>query len=290
MFAPYRLAAVMVAASVALLALVLERLSPTRRTAAGLLIGATVVLQPFYRFDLGPVEEGGGGPAMWRVPTQVSAMRLPEWYQRLDPAGWEGLIELPLDQQQDLLCAYQVFHRRKVYRSWASAPAIPPSLRNQGGGEAGRRLRWLALAEPRRDRALDLFRSLSEDPLAADASQLHDEDLDKLMASGDYRYLIVHERGYLLTRTEEGSARYRHTVRLLSERLGLTPEELVEQQAFDWPGKDRHFPQGPAWIPWASQEVSLPAESMPDRYFMAVFDLKQWQAQRTDLGAGAAPP
>ena len=61
--------------------------------------------------------------------------------------------------------------------------------------------------------------------------------------------------------------------------VGKTLEfhRIVEQQAFNWPGKRRNFPVGPAWIPWASQEVQKPIQDMPDRYFMAIFDLYEWK-------------
>ena len=61
--------------------------------------------------------------------------------------------------------------------------------------------------------------------------------------------------------------------------------EHTEQSAFEWPGKRRHFPVGPAWIPWASQEVSLPTPDLPSRYFMAVFDL----GERRQPGEDGSP-
>ena len=103
------------------------------------------------------------------------------------------------------------------------------------------------------------------------------EGFSFLRESGDYRWLIIHERGYFLTDPNQGDVLYRDVVRKLEERLGITSKEIVEQQAFDWPGKRRHFPVGPAWIPWASQEVQKPIQDMPDRYFMAIFDLYEWK-------------
>ena len=206
-------------------------------------------------------------------------MKLPAFYADLDPDGWEGLIELPMEQQQDLICAYQSIHRRKVYRSWATAPAIPPELRRRGGGPPAQRLRWLAKAEPRRDPTNDVFTALSRTPMTADEAVqgLPDEALAKVVENGDYRYLVVHERGYFLLEPQQGPALYRHVVRVLTEKLGVEPTETVELEAFDWPGRERQFPEGPAWIPWASREVQLPIQEMPRRYFMAVFDLSDWQ-------------
>ena len=230
---------------------------------------------------------------MWRVPLQVSGFRLPAWYGDLDPEGWEGIIELPLDHQQDLICAYQSFHRRKVYRSWATSPAIPPAFRNVGGGAAGKRMRWLASADPKNDPALDVFRTLSTTPLDTDLGRLKTGDIHRLMETGSYRWLVVHERGFYLMNPEEGGTLYRHVVRNVAEWLGSTPAEQVEQAAFEWPGKRRSFPVGGAWVPWASQEVQLPAERMPSSYAMAVFDLEEWRERLTagePPGGAPAPP
>jgi hypothetical protein len=284
MFAPYRMASIVVVAAVALVSISLDRFRTRQRVPIALLVAAAIILQPFYRFDLEEVSENAR-PAMWRIPTQISAMDVPDWYAELDPDGWEGIIELPLDQQQDLICTYQSFHHRKVYRSWATSPAVPPWIRRTGGGDVGKRLRWLASAEPRRDPTEEIFRKLSSDPLAADLNALVDADFDRLLSSGDYRWLVVHERGYYLVDPSQGNILYRDVVRRISERLGIQPEQHTEQAAFEWPGKRRHFPVGPAWIPWASQEVSLPTPDLPSRYFMAVFDL----AERRQPDDGGSP-
>jgi hypothetical protein len=84
-------------------------------------------------------------------------------------------------------------------------------------------------------------------------------------------------------------------VRVLTEKLELEPTETLELEAFDWPGRERQFPEGPAWIPWASREVQLPTPEMPRRYFMAVFDLSDWQppasspSETSDGKSDAAP-
>ena len=104
---------------------------------------------------------------------------------------------------------------------------------------------------------------------------LRPEDLERLREAGNYRYIVVHERGFYLLRSGEGATLYRGVVRRLEQVLGIQATETVEQEAFDWPGKARSFPAGLAWVPWGSQEVQLPAEEMPSRYLMAVFDLAQ---------------
>lgn len=297
MFAPYRLFSMVVVLSTILLALSLDRLRPGWRRVIGLVVFAAVLTQPFYRFDPGEVAKGSIAPTTWRLPVQVSAFVLPEWYAGLDPTVKQGIIELPLDQQQDILCAYQSFHTQKVYRSWASLPALPPELRQMGGGEPAERLRWLARAEPKKDPIWDFFRLLSTTPLEANLGDLHDIDLTRLMEAGEYRWLVIHERGFYLTEPRLGGTHYRHVVRALMERLGQTPIETVEQQGFEWPGKE--LPPGPAWMPWSANEVELPARDIPDRYFMSAFDLAAWREKMPTPapppaaptnGAGAEPP
>jgi len=276
MFAPYRMCSIVVVASVILVAIGLNELRSDRRRLAAISFIILTVLQPFYRFDLGPLGEFDARPSMWRIPIQISAMKIPQWYQNLDSDGWEGIIELPLEQQQDLLCTYQSIHERKVYRSWATVPAIPPWIRHSGGGLDGRRMRWLAKSEPRGDKTEDLFRDISRDPIAAKIEELDSEALNLLLNYGSYRWLIVHQRGYYLVDPNQGDILYRDVVRRLSEELILEPERIIEQEAFEWPGKTRHFAVGPAWIPWASQEVQKPVQDMPREYEMSVFDLHQW--------------
>jgi hypothetical protein len=277
MFAPYRMCSMVVVASVILVAIGLDELRSDRRRWISIGFIVATILQPFYRFDIGPLNEFDARPSMWRIPIQISAMKIPQWYQELDPEGWEGIIELPLEQQQDLLCTYQSIHQRKVYRSWATVPAIPTWIRHSGGGLEGRRMRWLAKSEPRGDKMEDLFRSMSRESLTSNIEELQSKDLNLLMQYGSYRWIIVHQRGYYLVDSNQGDILYRDVVRRLSETLALEPERIIEQEAFEWPGKTRHFAVGPAWIPWASQEVQKPVQDMPRRYEMAIFDLYEWE-------------
>jgi hypothetical protein len=268
--------------------------------------------QPFYRFDLGPVEEGSEGPSMWRIPMSISSFDLPDWYAELDPNATGGIIELPLEQQQDLLCAYQSFHQQKVYRGssgkggcqWATEPAIPPAFRRAGGGVTANRMRWIARSDPNSDPVDGVAQNLTSNANTADLSDFMNEDLIKLMDHPyDYRWLIVHERGYYLvppdksevdggkdivSHTQEGWIRYDSAVRKLQERLAIEGEQHIEIESHEWPGMRRNHPiceqvEGevivPAWIPWASQEVPLGACQMPESYRMHVFDLAAWRDQ-----------
>ena len=53
-------------------------------------------------------------------------MQIPDWYESLDPDGREGIIELPLEQQQDLLCAYQAI--LTIKKCTVLGPHCLPSL------------------------------------------------------------------------------------------------------------------------------------------------------------------
>ena len=79
-----------------------------------------------------------------------------------------------------------------------------------------------------------------------------------------------------MTDPNQGDVLYRDVVRNLESTLGLEATKVIEQEAFEWPGKTEQFPVGPAWIPWASQEVQKPVQDMPRLYEMAIFDLREW--------------
>jgi len=283
MFAPYRMSSMMVVAGVVLVAIGLGALSRRWRAPASLLVGAGIVAQPFWHIDVGPVAEGSIPPPPWRIPSVVSPFSIPDWYGDLTEEERGGIIELPLEQQQDLMCVYQVFHGQKVYRSWAGAPAIPPLFRRAGGGEAGERMRWLAAPEPQHGELEELFVALSRDPLGVDLYGLADADLIRLMDEGEYRWLNVHERGYFLVDPHEGDVLYRDAVRRLGERLEITPVEIYEHGL--GVRHDTHLLRdvAPAWIPMAGKDVSVPLDQTPRRQMMAIFDLSVWRARQGDV-------
>jgi len=250
------------------------------RGPASILVMAGVALQPFWHIDTGPVAEGVQKPPLWRIPTVVSPFSVPDWYMELDPEGREGIIELPMDQQQDLMCVYQVFHKQKVYKTWAGSAAVPPIFRRAGGGDAGDRLRWLASSEPAHGFLGDLLMDLSRDPVGTDLGAMAAEDLDRLLDKGEYRWLIVHERGYYLMDAYEGGVLYRDVVRQVGERLRLTPLEKYEHGL--GVREDTHLLRdvAPAWIPMAGKSASVPLDQVPRRMMMAIFDLSEWSVDQ----------
>jgi hypothetical protein len=290
MFAPYRMSSMMVVASVVLLSIGLHAIRGRRRSLVAALAGLGVCLQPFWHIDTGPVAEGVQKPPLWRIPGVVSPFDVPDWYRGLGWDSREGIIELPLEQQQDLMCVYQVFHGQKLYRSWAGAPAVPPLLRKEGGGEAGDRLRWLAEGEVEHGLLGDQLMSLSRTPLETDFQAVQDVDLASLVDGGPYRWMIVHERGYYLVDPHEGGVLYRDAIRRVGERLNLSPVEVYEY-GLDV-AEDTHLTRevAPAWIPMAGKDVSVPLDQIPRRMMMAIFDLSPWREAIGDIELPALKP
>ena len=237
-----------VVAAVALLAISLDRVRTPYRAWVALVVFVGIILQPFYRFDLGPVGDQQARPDMWRIPLQVSSIRVPEWYKQRSSSTWEGIIELPLEQQQDFALHLSVHPSPKVYRSWATIPAVPPGIRHSGAEEKRRKNALVGKVRATWRSHGGLFRSISREPLETGGDQLNLDALRLLMDYGSYRWMIVHQRGYYLLDPSNGDVLYRDVVRKLQETLGIEPERLIEQEAYDWPGKSKNFSVGPAWI------------------------------------------
>ena len=287
MFAPYRLGSFVVVTSVALLAMGLARWR--LRAWLAPLVMVAVVAQPMYRWGRGAVSEGGADSREWRSPIKVNRIRVPEVYREIaKEPELTGIVELPLDQQQDLVCYYQVIHGKKVYRSWASPGAIPPSLRRKGtGGAIGDQLRFQARADERGGPIYDAWVALSRDPESADLAALTPEALQKWAKNGQYRRVIVHERGYYLVDPRRGSALYRAAVNRIAEALGVPANEIVEVERGDDANPVPGIPTSGDLLTWTSQPVDLPASSAPAKIHMAVIDLPV--ASTTDATRATTP-
>ena len=273
MFAPYRMGSMVVVAAVALVAMGLSRIThPKVRGAVAVLAIAATLFQANFRWHVDEIAETDIAPTRFLPAIPVSAIQVPDFYKEL-PVERAGIIELPLEQQQDLLNYYQLVHGRKVFRSWASRPAIPPLLRDGGGGEPGDQLRYLARRDLDTGPTPELFLELSRQPEEAAIETLDREDFDQLVVAGNYKHLIVHERGFYLVDPQRGALLYNDVVRRLSGVLGVFPEEVVELQYVDYPGNPYHD-WGPVRVPWSSYEVVLPDRQMPNRFFMSIFDLQ----------------
>lgn len=293
MFAPYRLAAYVVVASVALVALGLARLS-WRAWVAPLIVVATVA-QPMYRWGRGAVNEGDADSREFRSPIKANRIRVPELYKEIGAtSSLTGIVELPLDQQQDLVCYYQIVHGQKVYRSWASPAAVPPPLRPQNaGGPIGEQLRFQARADVISGDVPAVWTSMSRDPEYTDLSVLSTPKLADWTRSGNYRRLIVHERGYYLVDPKRGGTLYESAVRRIGEALGQPVEHHVEMAKGDPANPEFGVPLAGDLVPWTSQPANLPPEQAPAAFRMAVFDLPVAESAPTARAVasdGAAAP
>ncbi len=272
MFAPYRLASYMVVASVVLVALAVARL-PWRMWLAPLIIVASVA-QPMYRWGRGAVNEGDADSREFRSPIKANRIRVPDYYQEIDKSALTGILELPLEQQQDLLYYYQIVHKQKVYRSWASPGAIPPFLRDKNsGGEAGTRLRYLARPDVVAGALPKLFEELSRHPLTTDPAVLTPESFEKWAKSGNYQRIIVHERGYFLVDAAQGARLFAAAVAHLRTQLGIEPLLLDELVKGDPSNPEFGVPIAGDLVPWTSQPADIPESRAPAVFHMAVFEI-----------------
>lgn len=270
MFAPYRLASYVVVASVALVAIGLSRLT-WRAWAAPVVIVLTVI-QPMYRWGRGAVNEGDADSREFRSPIKANRIQIPQYYRDLASERLTGIVELPLDQQQDLTCYYQVVHGQKVYRSWASPAAVPPALRPlTAGGEVGAQLRFQARADTVNGAVPAVWAGISREPETTDLSALASPEMAKWARSGNYRRVIVHERGYYLVDPRRGNTLYEAAVFRLGETLGIAPESLIEMRKGDPANPVFGVPIVGDLVPWTSQPADLPADKAPAEFRMAVF-------------------
>jgi len=286
MFAPYRLAAFVVVASVALLAIGLSRFR--HRVWIAPLVMVAIAVQPMGRWGRGSVNEGDADSRELRSPLKVNKIKVPQYYQDLDPTQLTGIIEIPFDQQQDLLYYYQIVHGQKVYRSWASPAAVPPSLRPEAaGGDAGQRLRYLARGDTVTGPIADTLAALSHIPDTADLSPLSTSAFPKFAKTNNYQRLIIHERGYYLVDPARGDELYKVAVRRAAEALGQEPEIHEELRKGDPANPELGVPIVGDLVPWSSQPADLPAQRAPAVYHMAVFQIPAWDGTEPPA---ASPP
>jgi hypothetical protein len=281
MFAPYRLASYVIVASVALVAVGLARLR--LRAWIWPLVFLATLAQPMYRWGKGAVNEGDADSREFRSPIKANRIRVPEYYLGIDATELSGIVELPLDQQQDLVCFYQTVHGQKVYRSWASPAAVPPSLRPEGsGGEAGARLRYQARADVVSGPVPDTWQGLSRDPETVDLAPLSSPAFATWAASGNYRRVILHERGYFLVDPARGTTLYLAAVRRVAEAFGVPTIESIELAKGDPDAPLFGVPITGDLVPWTSQPAEIPPDRAPAHYRMAVFELPDPAVQALD--------
>jgi hypothetical protein len=290
MFAPYRLVSMVVVASVVLVATGLARLR-WRAWLAPVVILLTV-LQPLYRWGRGSVNEGDADSRELRSPIKANRIRVPTWYLDIDPAVAAGIVELPLEQQQDLTCYYQILHKQKVFKSWASPGALPPFLRSKGkGGEAGERLRYLATPDVLDGPIPEVFDALSKQPDTADLGALTVEGLLRWAKAGKYTRIVVHERGYFLVDPTRGARLFQSAVDRLSTQLAVAPTVLAELRKGDPAHPEFGVPIVGDLVPWTSQPAELPPERAPDVFKMAVIDLASLvPEEKAELPSAAPTP
>ncbi|MCB9779614.1 MAG: hypothetical protein H6742_13705 [Alphaproteobacteria bacterium] len=279
MFGPYRMASWMMVACVPLVALGLSAI-PRRlpRWSLAAVFAGTLAFQPYVHIS-GPVAKGSIPPPPIKAPLWVSDFAVPDWYLSLpepdaDTVG-AGIIEMPFEQQQDLLMAYQARHGRPVYyQNWATQTAIPTILRGRDTA-GGRRLQALA-GERHRNRDVDVnLLRLSSTPADVDLTQLPPAALLEVVRKHGYHWLVVHESGYLYVDVFNSAVRYGTTVSKLGAYLGQDPLTFTEFTA----GQHRDDSMLPTWVPQPSRRTldpNAPFEGANTILQMSVFDLQAW--------------
>lgn len=298
MFAPYRLGSYVIVSSVVLLAVGLSR-TRYRMWLAPLVIAATI-MQPMGRWGRGGVNEGDTDSRIFKSPLKLNRIIVPDYYKTIDPTTLSGIIELPFDQQQDLLYLYQIVHGQRVYRSWASPAAVPPALRPQNaGGEYGARLRYQARQDAVSGPVPDALTQLSRDSHDSDLSALTLTSMVAFAKTNNYRRMILHERGYYLVDPRRGGELYETARRRLTTALGLEGTEYDELRRGDPANPVLGVPIVGDLVPWSSQPMDLPPDQAPAVYHMTVWELPDPGADLSDKkvdtntglpGAPGGPP
>ena len=68
-------------------------------------------------------------------------------------------------------------------------------------------MRWLAKTDPTSGNLKNIPEELTRNSTAADLNGFMNEDLTNLMDQGNYRWLILHQRGYYLTEPDRAIGR-----------------------------------------------------------------------------------
>lgn len=287
MFAPYRLGSFVIVGSVVLVAIGLARM--TWRQWIAPFVVAAIVVQPMLRLGRGAINEGDSELKEFRSPFKMNRMTVPDFYKtELDPTVKGGIIELPLDQQQDITCFYQTVHQQKVYKSWASPGSIPPFARQDGtAGVMGEQLRFQARPDVMEGDVPAFFDMLSKSADTADPNVLTTPAFAEWAEAGQYQWIVLHERGFLLVDPARGFYLYESAKLTLSKVLGKPFTEIKEAERGNPANALFGVPLSGELMPWSSQPLKLPREGMPDTYRMAVFKLNlSWS---NDAGSEVVP-
>ena len=228
MFAPYRMSAMMVVSGVVLLAVGLNAIRGRRRVwvadrgSASWLsrsgISTRVRCLKVFR------------SLLWRIPGVVSPFDVPQWYLDFEAEGREGIIE-PARAAAGPDVRLPGLPPPETALGWSTGgSAALPAVRRRRGGRSD------ALARGRRG-ATPCLRgaphALRESRSTQTFTGVPDVEVAALMSGGDYRWLLVHERGYYLSTPTRG-AYCIDALRRIGERFDLEPAEPSAGMASAW--------------------------------------------------------
>ena len=278
LFAPYRMGSMVVISMSVLLALNFAALSNRMERMRVLRAFLALLFCVLYlgQFLVDPMRELGIGSNK-KLPLLSSSIAIPEWYHRLaKEPGKIGIIELPVDRQQDLLTYYQTAHAKKIMGGWTSPGALPPVLRfDKHPKPIVGLLQWMALPDGlSRNSMIRALRRLGDSPY--ELAPIADKDRIEAYQTG-YRYIVLHELGCYLLEPRWGKELYSRMKTQLRDRFGDPVEEFVEMPATDYDANVIPFQNGMPWIPSIYSPQLIP-EPRPWDLHMVVYAIPGPQA------------
>lgn len=283
LFAPYRMGSLVVLAMMVLLALNLGALSSRLDRFGWLkLLGGTLFVGLYLgQMWVDPMQlKRIGSNAL--LPLPASEVSVPEWYYQLaKEKGRLGIVELPLERQQDLLNYYQVVHSKKVLGGWADPGAIPPKLRfDKSPNKVGALLQWLSLPDGmERNNFAQALKQLGQSPYSLGPYQASDQTS---MVQFGYRYVVLHELGCYLLEPRWGKELYARMKSQLTTALGEPVVEALEHPMSRDEAQLKPYRNGAPWMLSLYSPLLIP-EPRPVPLHMVVFRIPEREGEGTTM-------
>lgn len=291
LFAPYRMGSMVMCTLLILMSLNLSALaSRVERFPLLKYLGGVLFLVLYLgQIVRDPMQERRIGSNRL-LPLPASEVSVPSWYYELArEKGRLGIVELPLDRQQDLLNYYQVVHSKKVLGGWADPGALPPVLRfDQKPSKVTALLQWLSLPDGmERNSFSQAVKQLSMGPNYA-LGKYEPADVGALEAFG-YRYVVVHELGCYQLENRWGKELFARMKSQLIMALGDPVVELLEHPISTDPEFLRNYKAGMPWMVSLYSPLLIP-EPRPVPLHMVVFRVPASATQGYTISQGFVGP
>ncbi|MFM7203034.1 MAG: hypothetical protein ACKO6N_19780 [Myxococcota bacterium] len=289
LFAPYRMASMVVIALMVLAALNMAWVASKleRQAWARWGLGILFVSLYFGQFMLDPLQIRKIGSNRM-LPLSASEVSVPAWYYELaKEKGRLGIVELPLERQQDLLNYYQVVHSKKVLGGWADPGALPPELRfDRQPNKVTALLQWLSRPDGmERNAFAQALRMLNQSPYMM--GSYTPQDVTHLHSFG-YRYVVLHELGCYLLEPRWGKELYARMKEQLTQALGKPLREDLEHPLAASSDELLRYHNGMTWMVSLYSPLLIP-EPRPIPLHMVVYAIPEVAPERPTSPELSAP-